>query len=513
MRRLAYRGLVLALGAVAACAANDATSESEADSLSDEQPPPPSIELLVPEFEVSAAERGEISLTVANVRADTRVDIDGRAWLPGGGAPATIVDDQLRIALGGAMVVGAHELRLSHRVGSELLESDTVAISIVESSPAGLTASVAQEVVDLGHHLLAHGQGPDATFGVLDEVGERVRVRAGQWSAAPFELELPGVSSSEGLRVPVALAISTTAPERWVVLAWLAAGGTAVLARVVSVDEYGVPTAEPDVPVELWSLDDPTQVASLGPHELARIDGLAVLDRMVVIAIDARRDAEQSSIGDHLLVTRFFAADGIAAAPVLVRGPDLRDLDLPGDARRWTVGPSPALSVRIGLGFPALLELGSNGLPKLDADAGETHAVPSASTWMVSADGAFGSRHVFALADADPSPRVHVLRLNLWSATDPEQTVEESIELPAWPTGVPSLGIFDGVPTLVLPMGPERDVMALRSTGAKAQLDSITDLRCDELALSNPGTDGIADTLPLACLLGGELRLGVIGVD
>lgn len=493
---------------MAACAANDATSEEGGP---DQLPPAPRIELLVPELEVSAAQLGEISLTVADLRADTRVDIDGHAWLPGVGAPATLVDDQLRVPLGGAMVVGVHELRLSHRVGSELLESETVAITIVESAPAGLTASVAPEVVDVGDHLLAHGQGPDAMFGLLDEVGERVRVRAGQWSAAPFELQLPGVSASEG--VPVDLAIATTAPERWVVVAWLAAGGTAVLARITPVDGYGVPTAEPGAPLELWSLDDAAQVASLGPHELARIDGVALLDRMVVIAIDARRDAEQASIGDHLLVTRFLAADGVAAAPVLVRGPDARDLDLPADARLWTVGPSSALSVRIGLGFSALLELAGNGLPMLHADAGESNAVPSTSTWMASADGAFGSRHVFALAEADASPGVHVLRLNRWSATDPEQVIGESIELPAWPTGRPSLGIFDGVPTLVLPMGPERDVMALRSTGAAWLLDSISDLRCDELALSNPGTDGIADTLPLACLLGGELRLGVIGAE
>jgi hypothetical protein len=321
------------------------------------------------------------------------------------------------------------------------------------------------------------------------------------------------VDSSAGLRVPVDLAIATTAPERWVVVAWLAAGGTAALARIVPVDGYGVPTAEPGPPLELWSLDDATQVASLGPHELARIDGVALLDRMVVIAIEARRDAEQSGIGDHLLVTRFLAADGVAAAPVLMRGPDSRDLDLPADARLWTVGPSSALSLRIGLGFSGLLELASNGLPMLGTDADESHAVPSTSTWMLSGEGAFGSRHVFALAEADPSPRVHVLRLNRWSASDPEQTVGEAIELSGWPTGRPSLAIFDGVPTLVLPMGPQRDVAVLRSTGAATQLDSIPDLRCDELALANPGTDGIADTLPLACLLGGELRLGVIGAN
>jgi hypothetical protein len=351
---------------------------------------------------------------------------------------------------------------------------------------------------------------------VLDEAGERIRVRAGQWSGASFELELPGVSLSEGARA-VDLAIATTGPQRWVVVAWMAEDAKAVLARIAPVDGHGVPNAEPGPPLELWRLDDAAQVASLGPHELARIDGVALLDRMVVIAIDARRDAEQASIGDHLLVTRFVTADALAAAPVLVRGPDARDLDLPADARLWTVGPSTASSVRVGLGFPWLLELGSNGLPLLASETDESSAVPSASTWMVSADGAFGSRHAFALAETEPSARVHVLRLDRWSTpdadVDPKSITSEAIELPAWPTGRPCLAIFDGVPTLVLPMGPARDVLAVRSTGAAAQLESIVDLRCDELTLANPGTDGIADTLPLACLLAGELRLGVIAAN
>jgi hypothetical protein len=500
-------------GAVGGCAADDAAGEDAAEEEAPEPIPPPTIDLLVPELQVSAAALGEISLPVADLRPDTRVDIDGHTWLPGGGAPAAIVGEELRVPLGGAMVVGAHELRLRHRVGPELLESQTVAITIVPSVPTGLTASLAPEVVDLGDHLLAHGQGPDAVFGVLDAVGERVRVRAGQWSAAPFELELPGVSLGEGLHVGADLAIATTGPQRWVVVAWLAASGTVVNARIAPVDGHGVPNAEPGMPLELWRLDDAAQAASLGPHELARIDGVALLDRMVVIAIDARRDVEQASIGDHLLVTRLLTADGVPGAPVLVRGADSRDLDLPADARLWTVGPSTASSVRVGLGFPCLLELGSNGLPLLGGETDESSAVPSTSTWMASAEGAFGSRHTFALAETEASARVHLLRLNRWSAPDPEQITSEAIELPAWPTGRPSLAIFDGVPTLVLPMGPERDVLALRSTGVAAQLESIVDLRCDELALANPGTDGIADTLPLACLLAGELRLGVIGAS
>lgn len=506
MRGLVHLGA--AISVALACAANDAADGEEGP---DDPPAPPSIELLVPEVEVSAAQLGEISLPVADLRPDTRVEIDGQAWLPGGTAPATIVDDELRIPLGGAMVVGAHELRLRHQVGSEVLESETVAITIVESDPEGLAASLMPEVVDMGDRLVAHGQGPEATFGVIDQAGQRISVRAGQWSMAGFELELPGLSASDELRGAVDLAIATTAPERWVVVAWLAADGAAVFARIVPVDVYGEPTADPHEPVELWSLDDPEQVASLGPHEVVEIEGVALVDRMAVIAIDARRDAEQPSIGDHLLAARLLAADGTATAPVLLRGPDSRDLDLPADARLWTPGPSTALSVRIGLGFSGLLELGSNGLPQLGGEADETHAVPSASTWMASSEGAFGSRHVYALVEGEDPPRVHVLRLNRWSATDPEQIVAESIELPAWPSASPSLGNFKGVPTLVLPMGGDRDVVALRSTGGAAQLDTIAGLRCDALALANPGTDGIADTLPLVCMLAGEVRLGVIG--
>lgn len=464
----------------------------------------------MPELELSADQVGEILVPVADLRSDTRVVIDGQAFLPSAAAPATMTDEELRIVLGGAMVVGAHELHLRHQVGSEVLASETVAISIVESDPGGLAATVMPEVVGVGDRLVGHGQGPEAMFGVLDLAAGRIAVRAGQWSAAGFELELPQLHASEGLRAPVDVAIATTAPNRWVVVAYLAADGSQVRARIAPVDVYGAPTAEPSEPLLLWSLDDPEQIDALGPHELARIDGVALLDRMVVIAIEARRDAERASIGDHLLATRLLAADQTAAAPILLRGPDSRDLDLPAEARLWTMGPSAALSVRIGLGFAGLLELGSNGLPLLRGDSPENHAVPSASTWMASAQAAFGSRHVFALAEADATPRVHVLRLNLWSTPDPEQVVSEAIELPAWPTGEPKLAIFDGVPTLVLPMGGELDVAAVRSTGRALRLDSIPELRCDELALANPGNDGIADTLPLACRLGGEVRLGFV---
>src|SRR5690606_12922815 len=158
--------------------------------------------------------------------------------------------------------------------------------------------------------------------------------------------------------------------ERWLITTWLAEGGARVRARITPQLEDQL--AEPGEVIELWALDDPDQRALLGPHELAFNHGVALLDRRVVVAVEARRDAERSSPGDHRLLTRWLAADGTPAGAVLVRGPGARDVDLPGRARVWQdLGPSkPTLSVRLALAFPWLLELAGNGLPMLTGDPG-----------------------------------------------------------------------------------------------------------------------------------------------
>ncbi|PRP91198.1 hypothetical protein ENSA5_57700 [Enhygromyxa salina] len=304
---------------------------------------------------------------------------------------------------------------------------------------------------------------------------------------------------------------------RWLVAAWLADDGAAVKGRLVTIDGPGAPLDEPGEVLELWRLDDAEQRAALGPHELARIDAVTLLERMVVIGVEARRDIEQPSPGDHLLVSRWLAASGEPASTVVLRGPGGGDLDLLGDARLWTyAGHDSALSVRVGLGFAWLLAIASNGLPGLVEAPGERVSVPVAATWMASADGAFGSRHVFALDDAAGQARVRVVRINRWGWSEPTQDTDELVdvfELSAAPSGAPSLALLDGVPTLVLPMGANQDALALRSSGGGALLEPIVDLRCDALGLAGPSFDGVGDTAPLACLRGGELRIGALGSE
>ena len=88
---------------------------------------------------------------------------------------------------------------------------------------------------------------------------------------------------------------------------------------------------------------------------------------------------------------------------------------------------------------------------------------------------------------------------------------DELLELPALPTGPPMLTAVDGVPTLLVPLGADTPALALRSSGAETLMQSVDELRCDALAVASPGDDGVGDTLPLACLAAGSLRIGALG--
>ncbi|HLT37623.1 MAG TPA: hypothetical protein VK034_15125, partial [Enhygromyxa sp.] len=234
-------------------------------------------------------------------------------------------------------------------------------------------------------------------------------------------------------------------------------------------------------------------------------------------AVEARRDAEQSSPGDQLLATRWLTLDGTPAAVQLVRGSGGRDLDLPERARLWLdLGErEPSLSVRLALGFPWLLELAGNGLPSLSEDPGDTAGdVTGSPIWMASADGALGSRSVFALYLDDGQARMRAVRIDRFGPASLVEISEfDDIELPALPTASPSLAMVAGSPTVLIPFGVGTPAWAMRSTGEQALLDSLDQLDCDAVALAYPDADGEGDSQTVACIAAGELRLGALGID
>jgi hypothetical protein len=439
----------------------------------------------------------------------TRVEIDGRSWPLTGSAPVRRVGQTLEVALAGALVVGQHELVLTHQVGKKLLSSEPLAIRIEAAKLSPLHASLEPEPVGAGDRLHELGPG-ERLLAVIDDAEHTVELRLADWSSPGVVQSLPGLSG------PVDLTIVELARERWLISAWLADGGQRVRARVTPLDQLDQ-LGEPGEVIELWDLDDPDHRALLGPHQVAIDRGVALLDRMVVIEVEARRDAERSSPGDHVLVTRWLDLDRQPGAPQRLRGPGGRDLDLPNRARLWLdqTTSKPTLSVRLALAYPWLLELAGNGLPSLTGDpgdeAGDVHGSPM---WMASADGALGSRHVFALEIVDGHALMRAVRIDRWGpASLIDISVVELVDLPALPTGIPSLSLIAGSSTVLIPFGVGRPAWALRSTGESVLLDSLAELECDALALAQPGADGEGDSRTVACLANGELRLGVLGID
>jgi len=486
------------------------------------KPPPPRIlgPLLVT---VGAADRADIEIDAADLQPNTRAELDGRSWSLRERGPVSRARRTVVVSLAGALVVGVHELVLVHELGGEELRSEPLVIGVEAASLGPLAVTLDSPLVGAGDRLVHAG--PNQTLlALVDEAGQTIELRRDGWATAGSVQGLPGLvspASPSAAVVDVTLAqLDALGRERWVITTWLAEGGARVRARITPLEPSdqaggGEQLGEPGEVIELWNLADPEHRAALGPHQLAFNHGVALLGRRVVIAVEARRDADQPSLGDHLLVTRWLAADGTPAAPALVRGPNSRDLDHPYRARRWLgYWPTkPALSVRVGLGFAWLLELAGNGLPMLTGDPGDPGdpvSVAGELVWMASADGALGSRHVFMLEQTTDRAWIHALRIDRWGAAEPGETAA-LLELPGLPSGAPSLSSVAGSPTLLIPMGGDQPTLVLRSTGAAVVLDSLALLHCDALALAEPPADAEGDSRALACLATGGLRVGALG--
>lgn len=501
-------GCLLVAAPGCGAARQDEGEEDEAGDEDDEPAGPPVIVEPVEEVVVSAAERADIEILAADLLPNARVEIDGRSWPLSGSAPAVRAGQTVRLPLAGALVVGKHELVLTHRDGKKQLRSKPLAIRVEAAELSPLAGSLDGDVVGVGDRLIDAGP-RERLLAIVDEAEQTIELRLGGWSAAGVTQALPGVVSPAGpVSDRVDVTIAAVAEQRWLISAWLPDGGARALARITPIDDDDQ-LGEPGEVLELWSLADADHRAALGPHEVAIDHGVALLDRMVVIAVEARRDAESATPGDRVLVTRWLTTDGTPAAIQVMRGPSGRDLELPHRARLWLeLGPPASmLSLRLGLAHPWLLALAGNGLPALTEDPGEAD-VPGPITWMASADGALGSRHVFALELDGEQARVRAVQIDRWG----DDAEVEVVELPAMPTAAPSLGMVAGSPTVLIPFGVDMPAWAMRSTGEVVLLDSLDALGCDAMALAMPDADGEGESQTVACIAARELRVGELGV-
>lgn len=507
---------MLLLACVGAACQPHSDDEQPSEQDESEQPAGPPV-IIEPSEEVvvSASQREDITILAADLLPNARVEIDGRSWSLSERAPLIRAGQTLRLPLAGALVVGTHELVLSQRDGKKQLRSDPLTIHVEAAELSPLAASLEPELVGAGDRLVDVGPN-QRLLAVVDELAHTIELRFDEWSTPGVVHALPGLGGPAGpVGGRVDLGFAQVGEQRWLITTWLADGGERVRARITPIDDDDDDQlGEPGEVLELWSLADPDQRAALGPHEVAIDHGVALLDRMVVIAVEARRDAEQPSPGDRVLVTRWLSADGTPAPLSILRGPGRRDLDLPQRTRSWLdLGASePKLSLRVALAYPWLLELDGNGQPVLGEDPGEAGELTGSIAWMASAEAALGARQAFALELDGEQARLRALRIDRWG---PAELVDiamlDLIELPARPTAAPSLAMVGGAPTLLIPFGVGMPAWAVRSTGEQALVDSLDSLDCDALALAMPDSDGEGENQKVACIADGGLQTGSFG--
>ena len=471
---------------------------------------------------VGATSREDITIAGANLLPTTRVELDGRSWSLIEPGPVVRSGQSLQVPLAGALVVGDHELVLVHYADNKELRSEPLTITVEAATLDPLLGTLDPELVGAADRLVDVGPG-QRLLALVDDGAQTVELRLGDWSAPGVVQNLPGLVASAGpasggqIDVMLTEAGMGAGSPAWVVTSWLADGGQVVRARITELDLDGQ-LGEPGPVLEPWSSADPALTGSLGPHELAVVHGVAALDRMLVVAVEARRDAELLTPGDDLLVTRWLTNEGSLAAAEITRGPGGRDLDLPRRATSWLdLGERPTtLSVRVARAFPWLLEVAGNGLPLVTSDPGEAVGVPGSIAWFARADGALGATHVFAIEfDGDPegTARVRVLRIDRWGTPSLVSSPVDELELPAIPTSPPSLGSIAGSPTLLIPFGVGTPAWSVRSTGEGVLLDSLASLDCDVLTLEQAEPGGEGEGRAVACVADRELRLGTLALD
>jgi hypothetical protein len=530
----AYAGAVklplalLAVAALAACHAGpgDAASSDDSSGTTGEPVAPPAfLNPALGGFRIEASQLEPEQLTVQNIELGvTQVLLDELASASlGPDSPfGELTEDTLSLRVRGALVVGEHSLqlltptkdgpRLSVRLTMQIQPPDP------DTRPA-FAADLDPKPIATGSALLASGGGPGNLLGVIDQgdTAPELRLfRAGTtgWStAAPVVVPLPGhVPGDMSLNLAVS-AIAFPEPEgpprRMRVAYNVGLPATSIVTRDITIDP------DPLVLDPVTAFDLPAALAGT-PVEWAAFGRPALLGHTLLAELDAAADAEQPHPGDRRLIASFWRGDELSWAPPQHIGTATpTDLDSMGPASvLWDISGTsdPSLSLRVGGAFPGVLSVSDNGAISITTPPVNAALDVRGEIALTTILSDFGSRTVAAV---DPQGRVSLSLLDTSRGNVPRKISPKSAQLGDAPvTGPLAAGVGRGFPFFLVPHGDVAPVAVVVSDGAESFVQSLADLHCDALALAVTlaGNDPELATVPLACLLNGELRLGHITI-
>jgi hypothetical protein len=520
-------GGLLGLALTLACGGDDGKAEGGSDDgasgTSGEGPGMPSFsEPASGRLSLPATRIDDLVLAVRDVEpGHTELVIDDHGLGPLGeeSSVGALEGEALRLPVRGSMISGKHHMLMRTRSPSGVSDSEIIEVEIIAELEAVPVASATMPTGLDGTRVLALGEGRDALLLVLHahELDPRLHlVGRGESGWDLYDertVAAPGLALAPGERVlPVAaLRYGRTDDDPGRVRVAVRAGvpGTHIELLDMAWDA-ATPAVEP-----VASLTASDALAGR-PAEWAELGRPWLAGELLLAELWAPLDVESPRPGDRALVwSRVHdQGQGLDGAQRVAVRPDLVDLDRLGPAldRVSTERGGPTLfTIRADQHQPLVLEPDPTGGVRVRPTVadGNDRTFSFVDLPLATVVGAFGARTVAGVTTTS-SGRMRVALVDDLGQGGSKETSLSDDDLPSFDqiTGELAPASVGGLTVFLVPYGPELPVHAIYTAGAAVRVVSLTELRCDSVAVAgNPDPGG---EVPLACARDGELWLGTL---
>lgn len=506
---------------------DDVGSDETGGTTGEPVPGPVFLNPAVGSFQVGADQTTPELLVLRDaVPGVTQVLLDGSSLgtLDAANPTGSLAADELSLTLHGALTAGSHTLQLLTPSPAGPLYSVELEMVVAPADPEAppvWTATLTPGVVATGDRLFTAGLGASGLLALISAADPDPEIRlyragAAGWSTdEPIFMPLEGHVLSDMSFEPDVSAVAFpepggAAPKRARVAYTVGLPATRVTTRDVQIDPSPIVLD----PVVAFDLD-----AALAGFDVewATFGRPVALGHALIAELHAAADAELPHPGDHRLITSFWRGEALGwTAPQQIGTAAPTDLD--------ALGPAPVLmdigadlertlSVRVGGAFPGVLELRDNGALSLSTPPLTAPLDVRGDIALATVVSSFGSRTVAAL---DRKGRVSLSMLETSHGNIPLAASPAPKLLPDAPaTGTLAVGVGRGYPFFLVPYGTAAPVHVVAGSGDAGVVQALTDLHCDAvaLAITLAGNDPDDAEVPLACLAGGELRLGSVRIE
>ncbi|MEE9385794.1 MAG: hypothetical protein V3V08_20485 [Nannocystaceae bacterium] len=452
------------------------------------------------------------------------IDTHSVGPLQAGSTLGVLDETGLTLAQSGAMRTSAHTLRLYTPGTVAPLYSKGLTITVVQARPPRLVAELDIEAFAAGTSMSRQGPPDRPLLLVVDDrdldAPHVTLLRAdglGWQRDSPQVVSVPGYRAASTQHVPAIAATLLFDPDDpndpndpddpgpyGIRVAWrVGLPGTHV--DFLNVQLLHVPSIVGQA-TAVFTLDAvQTQAA-----EWATLGRLLFVGNILLTEYRIHANAEHPFPGDRKLAMSRWRAGHDAPDPpeqvATVGAMDLDALDTAIDARAVELGVPAPLSVRVG---------GRTGLATLDiwtrtvTVAALHEERPSFAREAINITTIVGALLSRTTASLEPDGQIQALFVDVGGRNAPQlRVLDPQLRPEAAPTGPIVATVLLGTPFFLVPYGDAAPVLAVTSTGAELESQTLLGLHCDEIAPRQLPMGDDRNTVGLACLRDGLVYSG-----